>query len=184
MCGCGAEDLPLETCGSVDVWFSRRRRLRRTRGRLAFVLVVWTNGKFFRRFGNGNSFAVRNWTESRWYIRIHYCPLLFLRDASRNRWRHTEVAVSCVIIWLPPNHMNSKRHRLSFAIQPLRNVCCTFMAAQVRGPGFVLVTDLASEIQMIRPFHYRGDDLSSPCKRHFTANVTNVICTINTVTRH
>ena len=96
----------------------------------------------FRRFGNGNSFAVRNWTESRWYIRIHYCPLLFIRDASRNRRHHTEVAVSCVITWLPPNHRNSKRHSMSFAIQPLRKICCTFKAAYVRGPGFVLVADL------------------------------------------
>jgi len=36
-----------------DVWFSRRRRLRRTRGRLAFVLVIWIDGKFFWMFGNG-----------------------------------------------------------------------------------------------------------------------------------
>ena len=135
-----------------DVWFSRRRRLRRTRGRLAFVLVVRIDGKFFRRFGNGNSFAVRNWTESRCYIRIHCCPLLFLRDASRNRWHHTEVAVSCVIIWLPPNHTNSKRNRMSFATQLLRKICCTFMTAYMRGLGFVSVADLESEIQMIRLF--------------------------------
>jgi len=164
-----------------DVWFSSRRRLRRTRGRLAFVLVVSVDGKFFRRFGNGNSFAVRNWTESRWYIRIHYCPLLFLRDVFRNRWHHTEVAVSCVIIWLPPNHRNSKRYRMSFAIQPLRKICCTLTAAYVRDPGFILVADLASEIQKIRLFHYRGDGLSLPCKRYFAINVTKVICTINTV---
>ena len=147
-------------------------------------LVVRIEGKFFRSFGNGNSFAVRNWTESRWYIRIPYCPLLFLHDASRNMWHHTEVTVSCAITWLPPNHRNSKRHLMSFAIQPLRKICCTFTAAYVRGPGFVLVADLASEIQMIRLFHYRGDDLSLPCKRHFTTNVTKVICTIHTVTRH
>ena len=60
--------------------------------------------------------------DSRWYIRIHYCPLLFPRDASRNRWHHTEVAVSCVITWLPPNHRKSKQHRISFAIQPLWKV--------------------------------------------------------------
>jgi len=96
-----------------ETWFSRNRRLRRTRGQLAFVLVVWIDGKFFGRFGNGNSFAVRNWAERKWYIRIHYCPLLFLRDASRNRCHHTEVAVSCVITWLPPNHRNSKWHRMS-----------------------------------------------------------------------
>ena len=50
-------------------------------------------------------------------------------------------------------------------------------AAYVRGPGFKLVADLASEIQMIRLFHYRGDGLSLPC--NFIANVTKVICTIN-----
>jgi hypothetical protein len=27
---------------------------------------------------------------------------------------------------------------------------------------------------MIRLFHYRGDGLSLPCKRHFTTNVTNL----------
>jgi len=72
---------------------------------------------------------------------------------------------------------------MPFIIQPLRKNCCTFTAAYVRGPGYVLVADLASEIQMIRLFFYRGDDLSLPCLRHFTANVTKVICTINTVTR-
>ena len=91
---------------------SRRWWLRRPRGWLAFLLV-WIDVKFFRSFGNGNSFAVQNWTESRRYIRIHYCPLLFLRDDSRNRWYHTEVSVSCVITWPPPNHRNSKRHRMS-----------------------------------------------------------------------
>jgi len=44
----------------------------------------------------------------------------------------------------------------------------------VRGPGFILVADLASEIKMIRLFHYRGDGLSLPCKLHFTANVTKL----------
>jgi hypothetical protein len=47
-----------------------------------------------------------------------------------------------------------------------------------------LVADLASEIQMIRLFHYRGDDLSLPCKRHGTTNLIKVICTTNTVTWH
>ena len=150
MCGCGTEDLPWET------WFSRRRQLGRTRGRLAFVRI---DGKFFWRFWNGNSFAVRNWMESRWYIRIHYCPVLFLRDASRNRWHNTDVAVSCVITWLLPNHRNSKGHRMSFVIQPLQKICCTFTAAYVWGPGFVLVAYLASEIQMIRLSHYRVDSL-------------------------
>ena len=103
----------------------------RTRGRLAFVLVVWIDGKFFRRFRNGNFFAMRNWTESKWFIRIHYCPLVFHCDASRNRWHRTEVAVSCVIAWIPPNHRNNKRHRMSFVIQPLREVCRTFVAACV-----------------------------------------------------
>ena len=110
--------------------------------------------------------------------------LLLLRDASRNRWHHTEVAGSSVIAWLPPNHKNNKRHRMSSAIQPLRKICCTFTAAYVRGPGFDLVADLGSLIQMIRLFHTRSDGLSLPCKRHFTTDVTKVICNINTVTRH
>jgi hypothetical protein len=148
----------------------------RTRGRLAFILVVWIDGKFIRSFGNGNSFAVRNWTESGWYIRIHYCPLF-------SSWS-TEVVVSCVISWLPPNHRNSKRHRVSFVIQPLRKICCTFTAAYVWGPGFILVADLASEIKMIRFFHYCNYGLSLSCKCHFTANVTKVICTINTDKRY
>jgi len=41
---------------------------------------------------------------------------------------------------------------MSFAIQPLRKICYTFTAAYVRGPGFVLVADLGSEIQMIYLF--------------------------------
>jgi hypothetical protein len=87
-----------------------------------------------------------------------------------------------VIAWLPPNHRNSKRHHMSFAIQPLRKICCTFTAVYVRGSGFVLVANLASEIQMILLFHYLGDGLSLPSKCPFTTNVTNAICTINTVT--
>jgi hypothetical protein len=46
---------------------------------------------------------------------------------------------------------------MSFAFQPLRKIFCTFKAAYVRDSGFVLVADLASEKQMIRLFHYRGD---------------------------
>jgi len=107
----------------------------------------------------------------------------FLRDDSRNRWHHTEVAVSCVITWHPPNHRKDKRHHMCFTSQLLRKICCTFMAAYMRGPGFVLVADLASETQIIRPFHYRGGGLSLPCKCHFTANVTKVIYRY-TVTRH
>jgi len=63
---------------------------------------------------------------------------------------------------------------MSFAIQPLRKLCCTFTASYVRGPGFVLVADLAYEMQMIRLFHYRGDGLFLPYERHFTANVTKL----------
>ena len=37
-----------------------------------------------------------------------------------------------------------------------------------------MVADLASEIQMIRLFHYRGDGLSLPRKCHLTANVTKL----------
>ena len=60
------------------------------------------------------------------------------------------------------------------AVGPMMIMICA-------GPGFGLIADLASEIQMIRLFHYRGGGLSLPCKRHFTANVTKVICTTNTV---
>ena len=194
MCGCGVEDLPREMYGSVDAGDSGEHEVDSPSssssesivnsfgGSGAEILSEVRERKFFRRFGSENSFAVRNWTESRWYIGINYCPLLFLRDASRNRWQHTAVAGSCVITWLPPNHRNSKRLRMCFAIQLLRKICCIFTAAYVWGPGFVLIADLPSEIQMIRLFHYRRDGLSLPCRRHFTANVTKVICTINTVT--
>jgi len=73
---------------------------------------------------------------------------------------------------------------MSFAIQLLRKFSCTFTAAYVQGPGFILVDDLAPEIQMIRLFHYRGDGLSLPCKRDSTPNITKVVCTINTDKRH
>jgi len=53
------------------------------------------------------------------------------------------------------------------------------MAAYVRGPGFILVADLASEIKMIRLYHYRCDGLSLSCISPFTANVTKFICIIN-----
>jgi len=174
MCGCGAEDLQWETCGSVDAGGSGEPEVDSPSSSSSESMV--------------NSFGcsgTENWTESRWYIRIHYCPLHFLRGASRNRQRHSEIAVSCVFTWLPPNHRNSKRHRVYFAIQPLRKICYAFTTTYVRGPGFVLIADLASEIQMIRLFlHYRGNGRSLPCKRHFTANVTKVTCIINTVTRH
>ena len=166
MCGCGAEDLPWETCGSVDAGGS---------GEPEVDSLSSSSSEFFRRFGNGNFFALRNWREYRWYIRIHYCPLLFLRNASRKRWRHSELAVSCVVTWLPPNHRDSKRHRMSFAIQPLRKICCTFTAANVRSPGFILVADLSSEVQMIRFFTIAVMVLSFPSERCFTANETKVI---------
>jgi len=82
---------------------------------------------------------------------IHYCPLLFLRDASRNRWHHTELAVSCMITWLPPKHRNSKRHRMSVAIQPLQKICCTFTAAYVPGPLDVKNTKILMYKVLIRP---------------------------------
>jgi hypothetical protein len=44
---------------------------------------------------------------------------------------------------------------MSFAIQPLQKICCTFTAACVWGLGFILVADLVSELQMVRLFHYR-----------------------------
>jgi hypothetical protein len=141
MCDFGVEGLPWETCGSVDAGGSGEPEV----DSLSSSSESMANS--FR--GSGNCFAGRKWKEIRRYIRIHYCPLLFLRDASRNRWHHTEVAVSCVITWLPPNHRNSKRHRMSFTIQPMWKICCTFTAAYVRGPGYVLVANLASEIQMI-----------------------------------
>ena len=82
---------------------------------------------------------------------------------------------------------------MSLVIQALRKICCTFTAAYVRGPAFILAADLptetqmaadlASETQMVRLFHCRGDGLSLPCKRHFPANVTKVIYSY-TVTRH
>ena len=150
------------------------------------TLLVQENPRLagLRRFGNGSSSAVRNWSESRRYIRIRYCPLLFLREASRNRRHQAEVTVSCVITWLPPNHRNSKRHRTSSAIQPQRKICSACNAAYLREPGFVLIADLASEIQMIHLFQCRAYGLSLTCKSHFIANVTKDICIIITVTRH
>jgi len=108
MCGCEAEDLPWETCGSVDVGGSGKPEFDSPSSSSSESMV-----NSFRNFGNGNSYAVRNWKENRWYIRIYeyYCPLLLLRDASTNRWHHTEVTVSCMITWLPPNHRISKWHR-------------------------------------------------------------------------
>jgi hypothetical protein len=72
MCGCGAEDLPWETCGSVDAGGSGKPKVNSPLSSLSESMV-----NAFRGSGNGYSFAVRNWTENRWYIRIHYCPLLF-----------------------------------------------------------------------------------------------------------
>ena len=45
------------------------------------------------------------------------------------------------------------------------------------GPGFILVADLASEIQTIRLLHYRGGGLSLPCKCRFTANALSALLT-------
>jgi hypothetical protein len=47
----------------------------------------------------------------------------------------------------------------------------------VRDPGFVLVANLAFDNTNDTPFHYLGDGLSLPCKRHFTANVTQALLT-------
>jgi hypothetical protein len=76
--------------------------------------------------------------------------------------------------WLPPNNRNSKTASHDFAIQSMRKICCTFTAEYMRGSVFFLVAGISSEIQMICLFHYRGNGLSLLCKRHLTANVTNL----------
>jgi len=73
---------------------------------------------------------------------------------------------------------------VAYLRQYMCGICISHKVSDILRPGFVLVADLVSEVQMISLFHYRGDGLSLSCKRHFTANVTKVICTINTVTRH
>ena len=105
LCGWGTEDLPWETCGSVDAGGSGEPEVDLPSSSSSESMVISIGG-------SGTEIPSQCENGPRADIRIHYCPLLFHRDASRNRWHNREVAVSCVISWFPVQHRDSKRHRM------------------------------------------------------------------------
>jgi len=178
LCGCDAEDLAWETCSSVDAGGSGEPEVDSPSSSSSELMVNAFGGSGTEirspcgtgRTADGILDTLLSTSFSSW------CP--------RNRWQHTEVAVSCVITWLPPNYRNSKRQRMSFVIQPLRKIFCTFTAAYLRGPGFILVAHLASEIQMIGLFLLSRWWLFFALQTPLHRKCNKVICTINTVKRH
>jgi hypothetical protein len=84
---------------------------------------------------------------------------------------------------LSPHHGYVKSHWSPFAAQPLSKVCCTSIAAYVRGPALVLVPNLASKVKMVGFSDDRGYGTLLWWKRQLPTNIT-IICTVHTVTLH
>jgi hypothetical protein len=88
-----------------------------------------------------------------------------------------------VITLLPQNHRNNKRHRMFLPFshrQKLLHIygrtCAEPWNCLGRRSGIPNPNDTPFPLSRWWPF--------LPCKRHFTANATKAICTVNTVTRH
>jgi hypothetical protein len=85
---------------------------------------------------------------------------------------------------LSPHHGYGKRHWSPFAVQPLSKVCCTSIAAHVRGPALVLVPNPASTVQMVGFPDDRGYGTLLWWKRHIPTNITKIICTVHALSLH
>ena len=62
----------------------------------------------------------------------------------------TEVAVSDMVCWLPPNHVNSKLQTTLLAFGPLMQRLSAWLAYHVWCPSFILVTKFNTKIRMVR----------------------------------
>jgi hypothetical protein len=173
MCGYGAEDLSWETCGSVDAGGSGEPKVNLPSPSSEWMVSSFggSRAEIHSPCGTGRrADGIFRYTIAHFFFFVMPPETGgTIQKQQSVAWLHgflqTIVTANGIASLLPFSHC--------------KMICCTFTAAYVRGPGFVLVADLASEIQMIR-----GDGLSLPCKHHFTTNVTRGICTINTVTSH
>ena len=77
-----------------------------------------------------------NWFNGSLAHKVGNFRLIFSRKSSDVC--HAEVAISNVITLLTPHHGNSKRHLLSFTIQPKQKTCSATVAANMWGPFFYL----------------------------------------------
>jgi hypothetical protein len=85
---------------------------------------------------------------------------------------------------LSPHHGYGKRHWSPFAAQQLYKVCCTSIAAYVRGPALVLIPNLVSKVKMVGFPDDRGYGTILLWKRHFPTNITKIICTVHAFSLH
>jgi hypothetical protein len=110
-----------------------------------------------------------------WYIRLHKCWFFLHGRTILNREHYTEITVSTVIARHPPNHGHTKRHKTSFSIHPRIEFGWTRCAAHVWCPLFVLVPYLTVEIQEICLFYIWSKRTIPWSKKHFSANITNLV---------
>jgi len=85
------------------------------------------------------TFTVRHWTNSRWYIWVLQCQLFLLSNHFLNRGHHTEITICDVICQLPPYHWHCKWYGTSFVIHPSIDLWWKGHEAHVQSPALVLV---------------------------------------------
>jgi hypothetical protein len=85
---------------------------------------------------------------------------------------------------LSPHHGYGKRHWSPFAALSLSKVCCTSIAAYVRGPALVLLPNLASKVKMVGFPDNRGYGTLLWWKHRLPTNITKIMCTVNALLLH
>jgi len=170
MCGCGAEDLPWETRGSVDAGYSGEPEVDSPSS--SYESMVNSFG------GSGTEIPSPCGTGRRaggifGYTIVHFSSRCLQKQVAPYR------SSSQLCAYLGPSKPQQTTSHVFCHSATAKDLLHVYGSICAR-PRICL----ASEIQMIRLFHYRGDGLSLPCERHFIANVTKVTCTVNTVTRH
>jgi hypothetical protein len=119
-------------------------------------------------FWNRQTFTVRHWTKSRWYIWVLHCPIFLLGNPFMDRRHHTEVAVCEVICRLPSYHGHCKWHGTCFGIQPSVELWWTGCAAHVQSPALVLIACFTTKVQEVGSFiigvkaHFFETNVESP----------------------
>jgi hypothetical protein len=107
-----------------------------------------------------------------------------LRKTLQKGRHHAEVTVTDMTRLFSPHHGYGKRHWSPFAAQPLSKVCCTNIAAHVRGTALVLVPNLASKVKMVGFPNDRGNGTLLWWKRHLPKNTTKGMCTVHALSLH
>jgi hypothetical protein len=113
------------SCGSAEVTFRKNSGFLEADG-CSVPLGVFSSSsqskeKLYWGFGiGGQTFTVRNWKNSLWYIWVPNCQFFLLGNPLLNRKQHTstQVAVTEVIHQLPPYHRYCKWHGTSLAMHP------------------------------------------------------------------